>query len=201
MTKKARQRSTGPLYRPYAAVAPLLLLSVLGGAVAGCGGRDDDRPQPTPNVETAEPSLPRAAGAVDSVLAVTADTAAAVREVPLTEAPQPAAVPPDTVPRRPAPASPAPRPSTAEPVPFAAGTRDLGPYCLQVGAFRNPAYAEERYLSLATRGLHAVIETATVDGVLYHRVCVPNLPDRSAARRLGDTLAAEHGFAYLIRKE
>ncbi len=192
MTKYARDLRGRPL-RSLGATAALLLLG-LGLVVAGCGGGDDERAQPATDHSSDQWSAPLPAAVIDTPLVAETDSAAAGRyddqpaEIPTAE-------PPATVPAQP------PLPAAAEPVRVVAGADDLGPYCLQVGSFRQVANADRRLARLSESGVHAVIETATVGGLRYHRVCVPNLPDQTAARRLGDTLYAEYGFAYLIRKE
>ena len=198
MTKYVRDLRGRPRRSP-GATAALLLLG-LGLVVAGCGGGDDERAQPATAQSSDQWSAPLPAAVIDTPLVAEADSAAAGRyddqpaEIPTAE-------PPATVAEPAAGAAQPPPPAAAEPVRVVAGADDLGPYCLQVGSFRQVANAERRLARLSESGVHAVIETATVGGRRYHRVCVPNLPDQTAARRLGDTLYAEYGFAYLIRKE
>lgn len=188
MTKYARDLCGRPRRLPCATAA--LLLLGLGLVVAGCGGGDEERAQPATDHSSDQWSAPLPAAVVDTPLVAEADSAAAGGY-----GEQPAAIPPAE------PPAAAAAPAAAEPVRVVAGADDLGPYCLQVGSFRQVANADQRLARLSESGVHAVIETATVGGMRYHRVCVPNLPDQTAARRLGDTLYAEYGFAYLIRKE
>ena len=196
MTKYARDLCARPCRLPCAAAA--LLLLGLGLVVVGCGGGDEERAQPATDHSSDQWSAPLPAAVIDTSLVAETDSAAAdgsgeqPAEIPPAEPPAAAAVPAGAA---------QPPPAAAEPVRVVAGADDLGPYCLQVGSFRQVANAERRLARLSESGVHAVIETATVGGRRYHRVCVPNLPDQTAARRLGDTLYAEYGFAYLIRKE
>jgi cell division protein FtsN len=175
-------------------------------AVGGCGGGDDDVPATASRSGADERSAPVTATTQDTVAApadamLAGESAVAAQTVsapPADPEPQDAESVP-VVPDTDRAAAPSPRGD----VPHATTTaaESLGPYCLQLGSFRNPAYAEQRLARLSDSGVHAVIEVATVEGITYHRVCVPNLPDLAAAQRLGDTLYSEYGFAYLVRKE
>jgi cell division protein FtsN len=184
-----------------------VLACVLAVTTAGCGGGDDESAQTASAESDSRWTAPVPAVAGDT-LAVATDSlsgGSAVIADPSDPARQTAAVPPGAE-TTPAPDDAGPVAKTAPPG-GVTGPRamtapvDLGPYCLQVGSFRRTLNAERRLARLAESGVNAFIEVATVGGLRYHRVCVPNLPDQAAARRLGDTLYAEYGFAYLIRKE
>ena len=79
--------------------------------------------------------------------------------------------------------------------------RDLGPYWLHLGSFRETANAQRRLDEVAGVGVSAILTVATVDGVTYHRVCVPNLKDMDAAYDLGERLRRELGLKYLVWKD
>jgi len=91
----------------------------------------------------------------------------------------------------------------AEPASTATPTteRDLGPYWLHLGSFRETANAQRRLDEVAAAGVSVILTVATVDGVTYHRVCVPNLKDMDAAYDLGERLRRELGLKYLVWKD
>jgi len=194
-------KGKGPRLRSAFLLALTALLGIGLVAVGGCGGgsdrsADDSREQlvPDPAVESeetgGETDLPAAADSVIPVDNVAPPVAATANAVP-------AAAP--TVPPASQPASPpAPSPPPKVAAPAAAG---YGPYCLQVGSFRQRERAERRLTELAPAGLHLKIVEATVSGQRYWRVYVPNLETRSDATRLGERLKERFGFDYLVRKE
>ena len=76
----------------------------------------------------------------------------------------------------------------------------LGPYCLQVGSFRKPSYAENRAGELEGAGYTVEIVEATVRGDVYYRVYLPNLSSQYDAERLGERVQRDLGFDYLVKK-
>jgi hypothetical protein len=82
----------------------------------------------------------------------------------------------------------------------AGGPVGQGPYCVQVGAFRDAERAQQRRDQVVEFGLTAVLDEAKVDGVTYHRVIVPNLADLPTANNLADRLRRELGVEALVRK-
>lgn len=102
-------------------------------------------------------------------------------------APQPAAV-----------AAPRPQPL---PLPTATSTRYL-----QIGSFRDPKYAQTALSTMKAQGLadgaygDAFIQTAYVDGQLYHRVRLgPIDGEQLAARALADARGKGHAAARLLK--
>jgi hypothetical protein len=75
-----------------------------------------------------------------------------------------------------------------------------GTCTLQLGSFRQVACARRRETAIEELGFTPVLETATVDGKLYHRVCLKGLPDVAVARETAERISSRLGIDYLIRR-
>lgn len=75
-----------------------------------------------------------------------------------------------------------------------------GSYSLQLGSFRQAGNAASLADQVKALGHTAVVESAEVGGILYHRVFVRGLPDRTRAENLGEELRAGLGISYLVLK-
>jgi len=183
----------------------------------GCGGGDDDDAPPQTSElvpsqldETATATTgtggmvigggPAATGLDTSQAGLTdLDAAGGQDRIPVGQEP----VSTGTAPPQPEPPAARQTPADSEKLPPSAGrTRSdfLGPYCLQMGSFKSRNRAEQLAVELRNAGYAVEIVEATVGGILYHRVYLPNLPTRSDAEQLGERLKRSHGHDYLVRK-
>jgi cell division septation protein DedD len=97
---------------------------------------------------------------------------------------------------KPAPTpKPAPVPDRKAPAPATAGA-----YALQLGSYRSTRNADAQVQRLEDLGHAAVIETAVVDGLTWHRVMLHGMPDRAEAERVGESIRVRLGSDYLIRR-
>lgn len=211
-------RFPGRLYPGLPVCLALLLL-----VAVGCGGRDEEQPP-----ARAGNLVPQDEQAVDTTVAGV--PAEAPAEAPGSEAAQaPAAGESDSrgathpepssdleqvdrsggggvhadIPRpkdklREQAAASATRPVSRQGTAAASGR---GPYCLQIGSFRDATNASRQVAELAAAGVEAEIVPATVAGTRYHRVWVTGLGSKAEATRLGERLQTELGLSYLVRKE
>jgi len=81
-----------------------------------------------------------------------------------------------------------------------ASSLDHGPYCIQVGAFRNRGYAERRRALVESTGRRVELVEVSVDGGTQYRVYVPNIPDLATAYDIASKLHSELGVETLVRK-
>lgn len=194
------------MIRRYSQMAPLMLARYVAALlvtglvlVAGCGGGGDkEQPEaakPHSLVPAALDSLTATAEArADSLNALTSEMeepigdpvvqepSAAVKIVPAQETLKASGqtAPAKTVTRQPAPAG--------------------GAFSLQLGSFRQAANAASLAAQVKALGYPAVVESAEVGGMLYHRVFVRGLGDRARAENLGEELRAGLGINYLVLK-
>jgi cell division septation protein DedD len=103
---------------------------------------------------------------------------------------------PETVPEPASDPAPAPKPSRPTSVPAGDGA-----YSLQVGSFKNDAYAQELQVKLRELGHVPEVEKAFVNGEVFHRVLLRGLATRDEAVELGEDLRAALGISYLVRKK
>ena len=220
MSASARNATRNLVGRKMGGSAGILLLLVVTVLLPGCGGDDgaersaqggtkaDMLPAgyATASVDTSPAEVPDDA-TVAALVDAASDGSFGAAQEPASDQSQdtergttqsaPDMEPAATATGRPAADWPSEPASTASPT----TERDIGPYWLHLGSFREMANAQRRLDEVTAAGVPAILTVAIVDGVTYHRVCVPNLPDMDAAYDLGERLRRELGLKYLVWKD